>query len=431
MSGPRSRESELQGRDARVASEAIFDFESASNARRLPSLRLLLRFAVDGISSQRGRSGLTMLGMAIGTASVVAVISIGLVGRDYVVGLIEGVGTNLVIVYGKDEGVNPEQVSFGDLEAVERQVQGMASIAPVVSEVEEISVRRNPKSIRVLGTPPAYAAVRNLVLVSGRLLTENDEARGAKACLISRELAIELFGHTSPRGETLRLFDLRFPIVGVYRESVESANAVNMSEAAGLAAIIPFSTFRNLRDVRWIYTLYLQAANRESVPMIVSTVREIFSQRHRSIDGFEIMSLDQYLHLVDQISDGISAGLMAIAGVSLLVGGIGIMNIMLVTVSERTRDIGIRLALGAGRRDILYQFLLEAGILSLSGGVLGVLLGAGLPWYLGRIYQVNVPLSLASVAVAFGVSLGVGIFFGLYPARKAANMNLVDSLSYE
>jgi putative ABC transport system permease protein len=395
------------------------------------SLRLLLRFALDGISSQRGRSGLTMLGMAIGTASVVAVISIGLVGRDYVVGLIEGVGTNLVIVYGKDEGVNPEQVSFGDLEAVRRSVPGVAALAPVISDVQEVSIRSKPKSVRILGTPPEYMSVRNLVLVSGRFLTEHEEATGAKACLVSKELAIELFGHTDASGESLRIFDLKFPIVGVYRESVESAAAVNQSEAAGLAAIVPFSTFRNLRDVRWIYTLYLQAESREAVPAVVNSVTELFRQRHRSIEAFEIMSLDQYLTLVDQISDGISLGLLAIAGVSLLVGGIGIMNIMLVTVSERTRDIGIRLALGAGRRDILYQFLLEAGILSLSGGGLGVLLGVGVPWYLGQLYEVPVPVSFASAAVAFSVSLAVGIFFGLYPARKAANMNLVDSLSYE
>ena len=405
--------------------------EASGPAHGLASLRLLVRFAVDGISSQRGRSGLTMLGMAIGTASVVAVISIGLVGRDYVVGLIEGVGTNLVIVFGKDEGVNPEQVTFADYETVKREVPGVAALAPVISAIEEIPIRRKPKAVRVLGTPPSYADVRNLVLISGRFLTEYDEASSTKACVISKELSKELFGHTSPKGESLRIFELKFPIVGVYRESVESAAALNQSEAAGLAAIVPFSTFRNLRDVRWIYTLYLQAESREAVPQVVSAVTDIFTRRHRTIDGFEIMSLDQYLTLVDQVSDGISLGLLAIAGVSLLVGGIGIMNIMLVTVSERTRDIGIRLALGALRRDILYQFLIEAGILSLSGGLMGVLLGAGLPWYLGQVYDVAVPISAASVAVAFGVSLTVGIFFGLYPARKAANMNLVDSLSYE
>jgi len=269
------------------------------------------------------------------------------------------------------------------------------------------------------------------VNVSGRFFSERDEETGAKVCLISKELAKELYGTTEVRGKTLRLFDLRFPIVGVYREAVESAAAVDQSETAGLTAIIPFSTFRNLSDVHWLYTLYLQARDRASVPSVVASVREILAERHRSIEGFTILSLDQYLVLVDKVSDGITAGLLAIAGVSLLVGGIGIMNIMLVTVSERTRDIGIRLALGAGRRDILVQFLMEAAILSLIGGALGLLIGAVLPWYAGRLYAFEVPISLASVAVAFGVSLGVGMFFGLYPAKKAANMNLVDALSYE
>jgi len=395
------------------------------------SLRLLSRFALDGLSGQRGRSLLTMLGMAIGTASVVAVISIGLVGRDYVVGLIEGVGTNLVIAYAKDELANPEQITFDDYEVIAQRMTGTRAIAPVLAENELLAVGTKRKNVRILGTPPEYARVRNLVAVSGRFITPQEEESGAKVTVISKELAREVFGRTDVRGETLRLFDLRFPIVGVYREAVESAAAVDQSEAAGLAAIVPFTTFRNLSDIPWLYTLYIQAADRESVPRTVETLREILAERHRSIDGFSILSLAQYLVLVDQVSDGITAGLLAIACVSLLVGGIGIMNIMLVTVSERTRDIGIRLALGAGRNDILMQFLMEASLLSFAGGLLGLLLGAGLPWYVGQLYDFDVPISGASVAVAFGVSLCVGIFFGLYPARKAANMNLVDALSYE
>ena len=401
------------------------------NASRIASLRLMLRFALEGLSNQRGRSALTMLGMAIGTASVVAVISIGLVGRDYVVGLIEGVGTNLVIVYAKDEGVNPEQLLFSDVEAIAAQVPHVTATAPVLNDVQSVSIHHKAKSLRVLGTPPVYSVVRNLVLESGRFTTQHDETHGAKVAVISKKLALERFGSVNVRGQTIRLFGMKFPIVGVYREGVESAAAMEQSEAAGLTAIIPYSTFRSLSDARWVFTFYIQAASREAVPGVLASVSEILKARHTHIDGFTILSLAQYISLVDQISDAISLGLLAIAGVSLLVGGIGIMNIMLVTVSERTRDIGIRLALGAGRRDILLQFLMEAGILSLVGGALGLALGAALPWYIGRINEVDVPVSLASAVVAFGVSLSVGTFFGLYPARKAASMNLVDALSYE
>jgi putative ABC transport system permease protein len=400
-------------------------------ASRLATARLLLRFAVDGLRTQRGRSALTMLGMAIGTASVVAVLSIGLVGRDYVVGLIEGVGTNLVIAYGKDEGVNPEQVTLGDVEAIRRQVPRIAALAPVLNVNQTLTIHGKPRSMRVLGTPPVYASVRNLVLVSGRFYSEQEEATGAKVCAISRDLARELFGTEDAAGETLRVLELRFAIVGVYREAVESAAAVGQSEAAGFAAIIPFTTFQNLSESRWVYTVYAQAEGRRSVPEVLAGVRGVLASRHRSIEGIEILSLDRYLALVDRISDGLSLAFLGIAGVSLLVGGIGIMNIMLVSVSERTRDIGIRLALGAGRRDILLQFLIEAGILSVAGGVAGLLLGAGVPWWVGTAYGVLVPVSAAGVAVAFGVSVSVGLFFGLYPARKAAGMNLVDSLSYE
>jgi putative ABC transport system permease protein len=398
---------------------------------QLASARLLLRFALDGIRTQRGRSLLTMLGMAIGTASVVAVISIGLVGRDYVVGLIEGIGTNLVIAYGKDEGVNPEQVTLDDVDAIARGVPRIAALAPVLNDNQTLVIRQKPRSMRVLGTPPAFASVRKLVLVSGRFYSEREEAEGAKAAVVSRELARELFGTERAAGESIRVFGLRFPILGVYRESVESAAAVGQSEAAGFAVMIPFTTFRNLSESRWVYTLYVQAASRAAVPEVLAGLRGVLASRHRSIEGIEILSLDRYLALVDRVSDGLTLALLAVAGVSLLVGGIGIMNIMLVSVTERTRDIGIRLALGARRRDILMQFLIEAGVLSVAGGAAGLLLGAGLPWWAGGLYGVEVPISAAGAAVAFLVSLAVGLFFGLYPARRAAAMNLVDALGYE
>jgi len=166
------------------------------------------------------------------------------------------------------------------------------------------------------------------------------------------------------------------------------------------------------------------------VPDVVSQVTALIKARHRSLSSFKIESLDQYLVLVQRISDAVSLGLMAIAAVALLVGGIGIMNIMLVTVTERTQDIGIRLALGAGRRDILLQFLLEAAILSFAGAIAGTFIGVGLPVYAGVLYGVDVPVSGVSVLVAFAVSVGVGLFFGLYPAQKAANMNIIDALGY-
>jgi putative ABC transport system permease protein len=348
-----------------------------------------------------------------------------------VVGLIEGIGTNLVIAYGKDEGVNPEQVTLADVEAIARQVPRVSALAPVLNTNQTLTIRHQPRSMRVLGTPPAFASVRRLVLVSGRFYSEREEQAGARVCVLSRELAREIFGTEDAAGETIRLLGLRFAIVGVYREAVESAAAVGQSEAAGFAAMIPFTTFRNLKDQRWVYTLYVQAADRASVPEVLAGVRGVLASRHRSIEGIEILSLDRYLALVDRVSHGLTMGLLAIAGVSLVVGGIGIMNIMLVSVSERTRDIAIRLALGAGRRDVLLQFLIEASILSVAGGAGGLVLGAGLPWYAGRLWGLEVPVSPAGAAIAFGVSLAVGVGFGLYPARKAAGMNLVDALGYE
>jgi putative ABC transport system permease protein len=392
--------------------------------------RLLLRFALDGLSGQRGRSALTMLGMAIGTASVVAVVSIGLLGREYVIGLIEGVGSNLVFAYGIGGAVNPEELTFDDVDAFRERVAGVESMAPVLNGNESLSIRGIPQTVSVLGVTPPYARVRNLVVTSGRFLSATEESGGAKVAVISKELALKLYGTVDVGEEWLRIFGLRFRIIGTFREGVESAAALQKSEAAGLVAIIPFTTFRNLSDIRFVDVVYFRAVDPSTVPAVVEQVTEVIKSRHRSLTSFKVESLDQYLVIVQRISDAVSLGLMAIAAVSLLVGGIGIMNIMLVTVSERTQDIGIRLALGAGRRDILLQFLLEAAILSFAGCIAGTLLGAGLPVYAGFLYGVEVPVSGVSVLVAFAVSVAVGLFFGLYPAQKAANMNIIDALGY-
>lgn len=394
------------------------------------SYSLLLRFAIDGMRAQPGRSLLTIIGMAIGTASVVAVVSIGLVGRAYILHLIEGVGSNLVFAHGNDEGLNPEDIAFEDIAAIEARVPGIRAIAPVLRRGDTLHIRGEAQPIRVVGVPPAYEQVRNLETVSGRFFTEHEETGAAKVCVLSRELAEKLYGHVEIAGATLHLLNLRFRVLGVYQERVQSAAAVGKSEAAGATALVPFSTLRNLSDVRYVDVVFLEAESAAAVPGVVAGIKDVLASRHRTIASFKVDSLDQYLVLAQQVSDAITLGLMAIAAVSLLVAGIGIMNIMLVTVTERTADIGIRLALGAGRRAVLIQFLLEAALLSLTGGTLGVALGAGLPLYLGFLYGVAVPVSGVSVVVAFGVSVGVGVFFGLYPARRAARMNIITALGY-
>ena len=393
--------------------------------------RVLLRLAWEGLQGQRGRSLLTMLAMGIGTASVVGVVSIGLVGRDYVVSLIEGVGSNLVFAYGTGIGPNPTELSFEDLDLLRQRVRGVSALAPVLDDTATLPIDGEPRVVAVLGSTASYYQVRNLRMLQGRFFSDTEDRNFAKVCVISKELHRDLFGGRELEDAYLRLFDLRFRIIGVYREGVESAAALEKSEAAGLVAIVPFWTLKHVGNTRTINVVYMQAESPEAVPTVVADTREVLISQYGNLDGYTIESLDTYLVLVEKVSDAITLGLMAIAGVSLLVAGIGVMNIMLVTVTERTRDIGIRLALGAGRRDILLQFLLEASILSLAGGVIGVALGAGLPIWIGFVNDLPVPVSGVSVVVAFGVSMLVGVFFGLYPARKAADMNIVDALSYE
>jgi putative ABC transport system permease protein len=393
--------------------------------------RLLLRFAADSLAAQPVRSALTMLGMAIGTASVVAVVSIGLVGREYVVGLIEGVGSNLVFAYGTGDGVNPDEIEFDDIPVFRDRVPAVRAIAPVLVGGDAIYIHGKAQPVSVLGVTPEYYRVRNLLTVHGRFLTSQEETNAAKVCAISKELALRRFGRVDVENESIRLYNLRFRIIGVYREAVGTAATVGQSEAAGLVAMIPYSTLKALSDVRFVDVVYFEAESPELVPVVMDGVTDVLASRHRTMQSFRVESLEQYVAIAKRVSDAVTLGLMGIAAVSLLVAGIGIMNIMMVTVAERTSDIGIRLALGAGRRAVLVQFLLEAAILSLIGGSLGVALGAGIPVYVGLLYRVEVPVSLASVIIAFTVSAAVGLFFGLYPARRAANMNIVDALGYQ
>jgi putative ABC transport system permease protein len=393
--------------------------------------KLLLRFAAESLAAQPVRSSLTMLGMAIGTASVVAVVSIGLVGREYVVGLIEGVGSNLVFAYGTGDGVNPDEIEFDDIPAFRERVSGVRALAPVLTGGDAIYIGGKAQPVSVLGVTPEYYRVRKLLTVHGRFLTAQEETNAAKVCAISKELALRRFGRIDVENESIRLYNLRFRIIGVYREAVGTAAAVGQSEAAGLVAMVPYSTLRALSDIRHVDVVYFEADSPDVVLEVLNNVKKVLASRHLTLDSFRIESLEQYVDVARRVSDAVTLGLMGVAAVSLLVAGIGIMNIMMVTVTERTADIGIRLALGAGRRAVLVQFLLEAAILSLIGGLLGVVLGAGIPVYVGVHYSIEVPVSLASVIVAFTVSAAVGLFFGLYPARRAASMNIVDAHGYQ
>ncbi len=362
---------------------------------------------------------------------MVAVASIGLAGRTHVVGLIEGVGANLVMARGTSEGVNPEFVTTEDVDALAESLQGVATLAPVIETSRTLSIKGQAWPVNVLGVTPEYAGVRNLRIYSGRFLRTAEEESGSKVALISRELATRRYGGVLPPDASVRLYDLRFDVVGIFGESVGTAAVVRRSEAAGLTVIVPYTTLRHLHDNREVDVVYMRGATAAAVPQVMQIAERVLSARHRSMESIEVESLKPFLDLALRVSEAITLVLLAVAGISLIVGGIGIMNIMLVTVRERTRDIGIRLAIGARRRDILTQFLLEAALLSMVGGVVGVALGAGLPLLVGLLLGVQAPISAWSVGVAFAVCVAVGLIFGVQPARKAAGMNIVDSLAYE
>ena len=276
--------------------------------------RLLLRLAWEGLQGQRGRSLLTMLAMGIGTARVVVVVSIGLVGRDYVVSLIEGVGSNLVFAYGTGIGPNPTELTFEDLALLEQRVRGVSALAPVLDDAATLPIDGEPRVVAVLGSTAAYYDVRNLRMSQGRFFNETEDRGFAKVCVISKELHREFFGGRSIDGAYLRLFDLRFRVIGVYREGVESAAALEKSEAAGLVAIVPFWTLKHVGNTRTVDVVYMQAKSPAAVPTVVADTEAVLISQYGNLDGYTIESLDTYLVLVKQVSDAITLGLMAIAG---------------------------------------------------------------------------------------------------------------------
>jgi putative ABC transport system permease protein len=400
------------------------------------NIREALRFSYQSLKANKIRTLLTALGLVIGNASVILVVTISLTSRDYILDQIRGIGSNLV--YANYEAgsqtatqVEADFVKLADVEAVRRQLGERINAATgVMTNYDRMLIGGREQDIAVLGSDEQYKTVRNLVIVAGRFMDANDVAMRNKVAMLTEELAKRLYGsQPAAIGQILKLHGLQFTVIGTFKEKTSS---FGMSELTSETVLIPISVLRYFTSSERIDPLYVQVADANDVPAVTKEVRQIIEGRHRSGARYRVENLSAILEAAQNIATILTIVLIMVSAIALVISGIGIMNIMLVTVTERTREIGVRMAIGASRRWVLHQFLLEAVLISVGGGIVGILAGISLPLSVQLFTdQFAIPISIWSVVIAFGVSALVGLVFGLLPANRASRLNPTEALRYE
>ena len=398
------------------------------------AVRETLSVAIDALRANKMRAILTSLGVIIGSASIVLVVTIALTSQKYVISQIEAIGSNMVYVELINAGSKGQPLSYeltiDDMNAVKATVPGVTEAAGTRELPMSVVVGGRERPVNLIGVTDGYQVIRRLVILRGRYFDSSDMEARTKVCLITKQVADRVFGFDNPIGGTIRMGELSFTVIGVFRERVST---FGLSEIKDESVIIPLTLMRYYTGVNVLRVLYAQADNAEDVPAVERQIGRLLHSRHPAGAEYDVQTLTAILSAAKNISLALTIVLLLIAFIALLISGIGIMNIMLVTVKERTREIGIRKAIGAAHREIMYQFLFEAFLISGGGAVVGILLGLLIPVIVQMFLPGNlrVPVSTASVLVAFVVSCSTGLLFGYLPANQAARMQPVESLRYE
>jgi putative ABC transport system permease protein len=393
--------------------------------------------ALKTLSANRLRSLLTVLGIIIGNASVIAMIGVGQGAQRYTTEQLQALGTNLLFIFpstgdarrGSQGGGNTLMLS--DAEAIARQIPSVRDVAPQISGQQLITYLGNATRTSVIGTTASYSVVRNTPVKDGRFLTPADVDTQGLVVALGSQLAQNLFGDRSPLGERIQINNISFEVVGVMAEKGASSGG-NQDEAA----YIPISTMATLIAGRTspqgisVNSISVSALDEASVDIALYQITNLLRVRHQitGADDFTVRNQQETLDAANNVTGALTILLASTAGISLLVGGIGIMNIMLASVTERTSEIGLRKAIGASQTDVLQQFLIEAVILALTGGVIGTVLGVGAVVIVGIYTPLQATVSVEAIALAVGVSGGIGLFFGVFPARRAARLDPIEAL---
>ena len=389
--------------------------------------------AIDALRANKLRAMLTSLGVIIGSASVVLVVTVALTSRKFVLSQIEATGANLVWVelVQRPDKAPPRsyEMTVDDIEAA-KSILHVVAVAGTSEHPMTTTVDGVDRAVNLVGVTDGYQTIRRLLIVRGRYFDAGDMEMRSKVCLITTQLAERIFAQENPVGRPIRMGELTFTVIGVFRERVET---FGLSEIQENSALIPFTLMKYYTGNEVVGSLDVQADSEENVPSVARQLGLLLQSRHPVEAEYKVQTLTAILGAARNISLALTRVLIIIAAIALLISGIGIMNIMLVTVTERTREIGIRKAIGAARREILYQFLVESFFISGGGAVIGILLGIAVPVAVQYFLPGNlrVPVSPLSVVIAFVVSCSTGLFFGYLPANQAASLQPVESLRYE
>ena len=402
-----------------------------------------LKIALRALWVNKMRSALTMLGIIIGVSAVIIMLAVGTGVSRKVSAQISSIGSNLIIVMPGSSsqggvrmgGGSQSTLTTTDAEAIERECSAVAAVAPMQYGTAQAVYGNQNWSTGIQGTTPGILEVKDCGLTAGRNMNEQDVRSATKVCLLGQTVVDNLFGSIDPIGQIIRIKKIPFTVIGVLESKGQSLGGQDQDDTI----IIPLSTAQKKVFGRtvpgMVRSIMVKAKSTEELTIAEKQITNLLRQRHRigpnKEDDFTVMNLTQVLNMAEQTANIFALLLGAIASVSLLVGGIGIMNIMLVSVTERTREIGIRMAVGAKTWDIRIQFIIEALTLSMLGGIAGIIIGSGGSFILSTVFEIPSVVSFFSVLLSFSFSGLVGIFFGFYPAYKASLLNPIDALRFE